>query len=54
MVSSRFPSRDELAIGFSRADDRRADAFARRNTGLEHIDVRTLEARQRRAGAHGK
>ena len=50
MVSSRFPSRDELTICFAHVAYRMADTFARRNTGIKHCEVRSVADLERHAG----
>jgi D-2-hydroxyacid dehydrogenase (NADP+) len=50
MIPSRFPNRDELRICFAHVAYRLADAFARRDTGVEHFEVRSLEALKQRTG----
>jgi D-2-hydroxyacid dehydrogenase (NADP+) len=43
MISSRFPSRNELRICFAHPAYRMADAFTRRNPGVKHREVRSVE-----------
>jgi D-2-hydroxyacid dehydrogenase (NADP+) len=43
MISWRFPSRNELRICFAHPAYRLADALARRNTGLKHWEVRSVD-----------
>ena len=44
-----FPSRDALTVGFAHVAYRAAEAFATRQTGVAHFQVRTLEELERRA-----
>src|SRR5271166_1008865 len=44
-----FPSRDALTIGFAHVAYRAAEAFAARQHGVAHFQVRTLEELERRA-----
>jgi len=50
MISSHFPSRNELSVCFAHVAYRMSDAFARRNTGLKHREVRSLDDLERCAG----
>jgi phosphoglycerate dehydrogenase-like enzyme len=43
MISWRFPSRNELCICFAHPAYRLADALTRRNTGLKHREVRSVD-----------
>jgi D-2-hydroxyacid dehydrogenase (NADP+) len=44
-----FPSRDAVTIGFAHVAYRAAEAFAARQLGVAHFQVRTLEELERRA-----
>lgn len=43
MPSTPFPRRDELVICFAHVAYRMGEAFARRNTGIRHVEVRSVE-----------
>jgi phosphoglycerate dehydrogenase-like enzyme len=43
MITWRFPTRNELCICFAHPAYRLADALARRNTGLKHREVRSVD-----------
>jgi phosphoglycerate dehydrogenase-like enzyme len=53
MISSPFPSRDKISICFAHSAYRLADAFAQRNTGVTHCEVRSLDdLKKRTSNAH--
>jgi D-2-hydroxyacid dehydrogenase (NADP+) len=49
MIPSHLPSREELSVCFAHPAYRLGDAFAQRNTGLTHCQVRSLEDLKERA-----
>lgn len=50
MPAKPFPTRQALTICFAHGAYQMADRFAARGTGIQHFQVRTLEALQARAG----
>jgi len=49
-MSTAFPRPEIMTIGFAHAAYRLGEAFARRNTGIRHWEVRTLDELKARAG----
>ena len=49
-MSTAFPRPETMTIGFAHAAYRLGEAFAQRNTGIRHWEVRTLDELKARAG----